>query len=137
MNAIVGTVEINGHDYTQYVKAKTGLSWERNNTNDTDAGRDASDTMHPMVTSHQRTLGFKMGPMPFSVAQQLEQDLEGNDDGVLVKYPDLRDGICTRLFYNSAIKAAMEQFTPDGILVDDINFTLITVKEDTYADGSD
>ena len=134
--SIIGTFKINGHDYTRYVKAKTGLGWERNNANDSEAGRDASDTMHPMVTSHQRTLNLKLGPMPFPVAQQLEGDLEGNDDGVLVEYPDLKDGICTRLFYNTSIKAAMEQFTEDGIIVDDINFTLITVKEDTYANSA-
>lgn len=71
-----------------------------------------------------------MGPMPFEKAQQLEKDLQGNDDGVKVKYPDIKDGMCTRLFYNTSITAAIEQFTEDDILVDDISFSLITVKED-------
>ena len=87
--------------------------------------------MHPMVTSHQRTLAIKMGPMPFEIAHQLEKDLEDGDNGVKVVYPDLRNGICTRLFYNTSIDAALEQFTDDGNVVDDISFTLITVKEET------
>ena len=62
---------------------------------------------------------------------QLEADLEAGDDGVEVEYPDLKDGICKRLFYNTSIDAAMEQFTEDGIQVDDIAFTLISVKEAT------
>lgn len=128
---MTGVFLINGHDYAPYIKAKTGFGWSRNNTNDEDAGRDKADIMHTMVTSHQRTLTMKMGPMPFSVAQQLEADLEGGDDGVTVKYPDLKDGICQRLFYNTTITAAVERFTESGIEVDDINFTLISVKEAT------
>ena len=127
--ATKGVFEINGHDYAPYVKHKTGLGWARDNTNDEDSGRDKSETMHPMVTSHQRTLTLKMGPMPFEVAQQLEADLQGNDDGVRVRYPDLKDGICTRLFYNTSIDAAIEQFTDEGIKIDDVNFTLISVQE--------
>ena len=123
--------EINGHDYAPYVKHKTGLAWSRENTNDEDAGRDKSETMHTLVTSHQRKLEIKMGPMPFEKAQQLESDLQGNDEGVKVKYPDLKDGVCTRLFYNTSIAAAVEQFTEDDVVVDDISFSLITVKEDT------
>ena len=42
-----GVFKINGHDYAPYVKAKTGLGWARENTNDEDAGRDAGDVMHP------------------------------------------------------------------------------------------
>ena len=128
---MVGVFKINGRDYSKYIKQKTGLGWRRDNTNDSDAGRDLAETMHPMVTSHQRTLSLKMGPMPFEVAMQLEADLEAGDDGVEVEYPDLKNGICKRLFYNTSIDAAMEQFTEDGILVDDIAFTLISVKEAT------
>ena len=62
---------------------------------------------------------------------QLEKDLEGGDDGVRVTYADLKDGLCTRLFYNTSITAAQEQFREDGIVIDDINFTLISVKEAT------
>ena len=40
-----GVFKINGHDYAPYVKAKTGLGWARENTNDEDAGRDAGDVM--------------------------------------------------------------------------------------------
>lgn len=65
--------EINGHDYAPYVKHKTGLAWSRENTNDEDAGRDKAETMHTLVTSHQRKLEVKMGPMPFEKAQQLEK----------------------------------------------------------------
>lgn len=72
-----------------------------------------------------------MGPMPFSVAQQLEADLEGGDAGVQVRYPDLKDGICTRLFYNTSITAAIERFTDEGVMLDDITFTLVSVKEAT------
>lgn len=131
MAGLIGVFVVNSHDYTRYVKSKTGLSFSRENTNDEDAGRDAADEMHTNVTSHQRKLTIKMGPMPFSVAQQLERDLMGNDAGVTVTYPDLYDGICTRLFYNTSITAAMEQFTPDGIMVDNVSFTLISVKEAT------
>lgn len=45
-------------------------------------------------------------------------------------YPDIKDGMCTRLFYNTSINAAIEQFTDDDIVIDDIAFSLITVKED-------
>lgn len=128
---MTGVFTINGHDYAPYIKIKTGFGWSRDNTNDEEAGRDKSDTMHPMVTSHQRTLTMKMGPMPFATAQQLEADLEGGDEGVTVQYPDLKDGICTRLFYNTSITAAVEQFTDDGVMLDDINFTLISIKEAT------
>ena len=131
MPAIQGTVVINGHDYTRYVKQKTGFSWSRDNANDKDAGRDTGDVMHPNVTSHQRKLTMKMGPMPFEIAMQLETDLQGHDDGVTVRYPDLKDGICTRLFYNTSITAAEEQFREDGIVVDNVNFTLISVEEAT------
>lgn len=123
--------KINGHDYAEYIKHKTGLTWQRDNTNDEEAGRDLSATMHPMVTSHQRTLSVKMGPMPFSVAQQLEQDLEGGDEGVVVQYPDIKNGICKRLFYNTSISSAIEQFNEDGIEVDNISFKLISIKEAT------
>lgn len=128
---MVGVFIVNGHDYTSYVKQKTGFSWQRDNTNDKDAGRDEGDTMHTNVTSHQRSLKMKLGPMPFSVAQQLEQDLEAGDAGVSVRYPDLYNGICTRLFYNTSITAAEEQFRPDGIVVDNVSFTLISVREAT------
>ncbi len=131
MSTTVGQFCINGHNYAPYVKQKTGLSWSRENTNDEDAGRDDGEVMHTNVTSHQRKLSVKMGPMPFDTAQQLEADLQGNDDGVQVTYPDLYDGLCTRLFYNTSIEAAMEQFTPNGIVVDNISFTLISVKEAT------
>ena len=63
-----GVFKINGHDYAPYVKAKTGLGWARENTNDEDAGRDAGDVMHPNVKSHQRKLTLKLGPMPFETA---------------------------------------------------------------------
>lgn len=129
--AIKGVFTINGHDYAPYVKRKTGLGWKRDNTNAEDAGRDAAETMHPMVTSHQRTLSLKMGPMPFEVAQQLEKDLEDGDEGVRVTYPDIKNGICTRLFYNTSIDAAIEQFTENGLMIDDVNFTLTSIKEDT------
>lgn len=123
--------KINNHDYAKYLKHKTGLTWQRDNTNDEEAGRDLSATMHPMVTSHQRTLSVKMGPMPFSVAQQLEQDLEGGDEGVVVQYPDIKNGICKRLFYNTSISSAIEQFNEDGIEVDNVSFKLISIKEAT------
>lgn len=131
MAAIQGVFEINGRDYSHYVKQKTGLEWSRENTNEKDAGRDAGQTMHPGVTSHQRTLSVKLGPMPFEVAQQLETDLESSDNGITVTYPDLKEGICTRLFYNTSIKSAIERFTVDGIMIDDITFTLISVQEGT------
>ena len=126
-----GAFRINGRDYSHYVKAKTGLGWSRENTNDKDAGRDAGQTMHPGVTSHQRKLEVKLGPMPFEVAQQLENDLESHDNGIAVTYPDLKDGIVTRLFYNTSIKSAIERFTEDGVMIDDIQFSLISIKEDT------
>lgn len=129
--AVMGVFEINGHDYAPYVKAKTGISWGRDNTNDEDAGRDAGNIMHPNVTSHQRKLTLKLGPMPFEIAQQLEADLQDGDEGVRVRYPDLLDGICTRLFYNTSITAAIERFTDEGIKLDDISFTLISVQEET------
>ncbi len=129
--AIQGVFMINGRDYSHYVKQKTGLEWSRENTNEKDAGRDTSQTMHPGVTSHRRKLGVKLGPMPFSVAQQLEADLQSHDNGIRVTYPDLKEGICTRLFYNTSIKSAIERFTEDGIMIDDIQFTLISVKEAT------
>ena len=129
--AILGCLIINGHDYTPYVKQKTGITWERNNTNDKDAGRDDAETMHTLVTSHQRSLKVKLGPMPFSVAQQLEQDLEGRDYGVSVRYPDLYNGICTRRFYNTSISAAEEQFRDNEIIVDNVSFTLVSIREAT------
>lgn len=129
--AIQGVFIINGHDYTQYLKQKTGLSWTRENTNDEDAGRDDGEIMHTNVTSHQRKLAVKMGPMSLETAMQLEQDLQDGDNGVSVTYPDLKDGICTRLFYNTSIDAAMEQFRSDGVQLDNVSFTLITVKEAT------
>ena len=129
--AVWAKLVINGHDYTKYVKAKTGFSWERENTNNEDAGRDVSETMHPNVTSHQRILNITLGPMPFSIAQQLETDLEGNDESIEVDYPDLKDGQCKRLFYNTSISSAMEQFKDGDILVDNVKFTLTSVKEAT------
>lgn len=132
--AKTGCLIINGHDYTQYVKHKTGITFNRENTNDADAGRDTSETMHPNVTSHQRKLDIKLNAMPFLVAQQLEHDLTDNPDGVKVTYPDLYDGICTRLFYNTSVKAAYLEFHPtDGIKVNDLNFTLTSVKEEVVA----
>lgn len=129
--AILGQFLINGHNYAEYVKAKTGISWSRENTNDEDAGRDDGEVMHTNVTSHQRKLDITMGPMPFESVMQLERDLQGGDNGVRVTYPDLYDGICTRLFYNTSITAAVEQFKSDGIQVDNIKFSLISVKEAT------
>lgn len=131
MAVIQGCFIINGHDYTRYVKQKTGFGWERENTNAEDAGRDENDVMHTNVLSHQRKLTLKLGPMPFDMVMQLEADLESGDDGVTVTYPDFKDGLCTRLFYNTSITAAQEQFRDDGIIVDNINFTLISVKEET------
>ena len=130
MAGTTASFKIADHDYTRYVKHKTGIQWARENTNEADAGRDAGQTMHPSVTSHQRKLEIKMGPMPFSVVQQLEADLEGGDEGVSVTYPDIMDGMCTRYFYNTSIKAAVTQFTGDGVQVDDVTFTLISIKED-------
>ena len=130
MAAVQGVFLINGRDYAPYVKAKTGLEWSRENTNDEDAGRDAGQTMHPGVTSHQRKLDVKLGPMPFAIAQQLEADLESHDNGIRVTYPDLLEGIVTRLFYNTSIRSAIERFTEDGIMIDDIQFSLVTVRED-------
>lgn len=125
--AIQGCFIVNGHDYTRYVKQKTGFGWSRQNTNDKDAGRDDSETMHPNTTSHQRTLNMKLGPMPFEAAMQLESDLQ--HEMVSVRYPDLGYGVTTRVFYNTTITAAEEQFTENGILVDNVTFTLITINE--------
>ena len=121
---------INGHDYTRYLKMNTGLTYSRENTNDEDAGRDEADVMHTNVLSHQRKLEVKMLEMPFAVAMQLEHDLQDNDDGVEVTYPDLYDGICKRLFYNTSIKGGVAKFNHDGVYFDDISFTLISVKEE-------
>lgn len=123
--------KINGHNYAPYIKDKTGFGWQRDNTNDKDAGRDASETMHPMVTSRQRTLTMKLGPMPFEMVQQLENDLEGNENGVVVEYPDIKDGVCKRLFYNTTITSAIERFKENTVVVDNVNFTLTSVKEAT------
>ena len=129
-----GVFIINGHDYTGYIKHKTGISITRENTNDEDAGRDQSETMHTNVTSHQRKLEIKMNDMPYAIAQQLEHDLHDNNDGVRVTYPDLYDGICTRLFYNTSIKAAYYEFHPtDGIKVSDLSFSLIRVNEEVIS----
>lgn len=128
-SAIQGVFKINGHDYTPYVKQKTGFGWARENTNDKDAGRDEAEYMHTNVTSHQRKLTMKLGPMPFEIGMQLEADLQGHDSGVSVQYPDLKDGLCTRRFYNTSITAAEEQFREDGIVLDNVNFTLISVSE--------
>lgn len=133
---MIPVFEINGHDYAPYVKHKTGFQWSRDNTNDESAGRDAAYTMHPDVTSHQRTLTMKLGPMPFSVAQQLESDLEDGDEGVEVKYPDLKDGVCTRLFYNTSISSYIEQFTEDDVVLDNVSFKLISIKEATINESS-
>lgn len=122
-----GCFIINGHDYTRFVKQKTGFGWSRQNTNDKDAGRDEGETMHPNVTSHQRTLTMKLGPMTFEEGMQLEADLER--ETVTVKFPDLKYGITTRLFYNTSISAAEEQFKEDGIVLDNVTFTLITINE--------
>ena len=126
---VAGQFKIAGRNYAPYLKQKTGLKWTRENTNDKDAGRDAANVMHPGVTSHQRKLEVKLGPMPFEEAQRLEADLEAGDAGVLVTYPDVKDGICTRLFYNTSISSAITQFLPDGVQLDDVTFTLISVKE--------
>lgn len=123
--------KINNHDYVKYLKHKTGLTWQRDNTNDEDAGRDTAATMHPMVTSHQRTLTVKMGDMPFTVARQLERDLEDGDEGVTVEYPDILDGICKRKFYNTSISSAITQFEEDDIILDNVSFKLISIKEAT------
>lgn len=123
--------KINNHDYAKYLKHKTGLTWQRDNTNDEDAGRDTAATMHPMVTSHQRTLTVKMGDMPFTVARQLERDLEDGDEGVTVEYPDILDGICKRKFYNTSISSAITQFEKDDIILDNVSFKLISIKEAT------
>lgn len=128
---MIPVFKINGHDYTKYLKHKSGLTWQRDNTNDEDAGRDLSTQMHPMVTSHQRTLSVKMGDMPFSVAQQLEQDLESGDEGVTVQYPDILNGMCKRLFYNTSISSSIVQFTDDGIVLDNVSFKLVSIKEAT------
>lgn len=128
---IMGVFTIAGRDYAPYLKQKTGLQWERENTNDKDAGRDAGQTMHPGVTSHQYKLEVKMGPMPFEVAMQLEADLQAGDNGVVVRYPDIHNGVCSRLFYNTSIKSAITRFDADGVKVDDISFSLISVKEGT------
>lgn len=128
---MIPVFKINGHNYAPYIKQKTGFTWERENINDQNAGRDLSATMHPMVTSHQRTLTLKMGPMPFDVAQQLEKDLEGGDEGVKVEYPDILNGVCKRLFYNTSISSAIEQFKDNEIVLDNVSFKLITIKEGT------
>lgn len=122
--------KINGHDYTKYIPEKSGLTWSRENTNDSDAGRDKSETMHTMVTSHQRKLSVTLCNIPFAKVQQLETDLQTHDGGIKVEYPDLKDGMCTRLFYNTSSEAGEERFTDNGVIVDNFKFSLISVKED-------
>lgn len=126
-----GVFKIGGVDYAPYLLHKTGLGWQRDNTNDEDAGRDKSQKMHTDVTSHQRKLSIKLGHMPFNVCMRLEADLEAGDAGIEVTYPDLKDGIVTRLFYNTSIKAAIVRFDPDDVYVDNITFDLISVEEGT------
>ena len=127
----VPAFKINNHDYTQYLKIK-GLQWSRENTNSENAGRDLSDTMHPMVLSHQRKLDVTMGPMDFSVATQLETDLEGGDNGVTVQYPDPMDGLTTkRSFYNTSISSSMLRFEDGNVVMDNVKFSLISIKEAT------
>lgn len=128
----VPVFSINGHDYSKYVKAKTGLQWKNENTNDEDAGRDTANVMHTNVTSHQRVLSCTLGPMPFEIGQQLARDLIDGDAGVTVTYPDLYDGLfTTRLFYNTSIDSALERFYDDDIALDNVKFNLITVQEET------
>lgn len=118
-------------DFTAYLKDEDGIEWGRENTNDKNAGRDQGQTMHTNVTSHQRTLKIKMIPMPYTKAMELAHLLQDNDDGVQVTYPDLYDGVCTRLFYNTSITAALARFDNAGnITVKNITFTLTSVKED-------
>lgn len=122
---------INGVNYTQYLKQR-GLQWTRENTNAEGAGRDVSETMHPMVTSHQRTLEVTMGPMDFSVAAQLEAQLEAGNNGIRVTYPDLKDGLrTTRLFYNTSIESSMLRFEDGNVVLDNVKFTLVSIKEAT------
>lgn len=121
---------INGHDYTRFVKAKTGLQWESENTNSEDAGRDTGEVMHTNVTSHQRKLTLTLGPMDYATAHQLAADLIDNDAGVSVTYPDLYNGLSTtKTFYNTTISSAMESFRNGDLVLDNVKFTLITVQE--------
>lgn len=129
-----GIFKIDGVDYSKYLKKKTGLEWGRQNTNDEDAGRDKAEVMHTEVTSHQRTLEVKMGPMRFEIVRLLEIALQGHDDGIRVTYPDIHDGVCTRLFYNTSVKAAIIAFEEDETIVDDVSFQLVSVKEDLEED---
>ena len=69
------------------------------------------------------------------ISQKLEADLQSHDDGIEVTYPDLLEGIVTRLFYNTSIKSAIERFTEDGIMIDDVSFSLVSVKEDVLSDA--
>ena len=53
------------------------------------------------------------------------------DEGIFPPILTRSAEICTRLFYNTSITAAIERFTDEGIKLDDISFTLISVKEAT------
>lgn len=131
MNAYTGYFMIGDHDYTPYIREKDGISWSRENTNESNAGRDEGDEMHTCVRSHQRKLSVKMLAMPLAVAQQIEQDLQAGDDGLTVFYPDIHDGMCSRLFYTTSVSGGILQFREDGIWVDKLSFNLISVKEET------
>lgn len=126
-----GVFKINGHDYAPYVKAKTGLGWARENTNDEDAGRDAGDVMHPNVKSHQRKLTLKLGPSRLKRRSSLKPTCKAVTMAYRCNTPTFWTGYAPALFYNTSITAAIERFTDEGIKLDDISFTLISVKEAT------
>lgn len=117
------TFKIGDHDYSRYIKA-SGLGWERNDIDAAKSGRTKDGTMRRKRTTTKRKLNVTCLPMPQSVIQALDTDLD--QEYITVTYPDTR-GILTKTFYGSKISSTLAMEINGTIIWEDTKFNIIEV----------
>ena len=106
-------LEINGHDYTQYIE-DGGYSWSRDDVDSEKTVRVKTGNMRRDKITEKRNLTYKMLPMPEELAAQLDTDL--HEPEFSVQYQDLH-GPQTRRFYCSKFPAKLRQVIHEGTLL--------------------
>lgn len=114
---------INGHDYSQYVKAK-GYGWARNDIDSSKTTRTKDGKMRRYKITTKRKLSFSVFHMTRELLARLDSDLSKNT--YRATYRDLH-GTMTKEFYTSSFEVSMEDAQGDTDNWGTATFSMIEV----------
>ncbi len=117
---------VDGVDFTDCIKACTGLKYKKTDLDSENAGRTMDTVMHRDKLGEKRTLTVScLSRLPDTRARKLALAL--NKVYVSVTYPDLLLGTVTRTFYGTEIEGTVWGVYNGKLCWSDISFTLTEV----------